>query len=71
MGVNVSNPLTADHGKPFFFTFSCMFLAVMSIANAIVTILRCFACRPDLKTYHSLQHENQPVLPEYLFRFSQ
>lgn len=35
MGVNVSNPLTADHGKPFFFTCSCMFLAVMSIANAV------------------------------------
>lgn len=33
-GVNVSNPLAADHGSPFFLTLSCMFRAVMSIARA-------------------------------------
>lgn len=34
MGVNVSKPLTADHGSPFFLTASCMFRAVMSTARA-------------------------------------
>jgi hypothetical protein len=34
MGVNVSKPFTADQGRPFFFTSSCMFRAVMSTANA-------------------------------------
>jgi len=34
MGVNVSNPFTADHGSPFFLTSSCIFLAVMSMARA-------------------------------------
>jgi hypothetical protein len=34
IGVNVSKPLTADHGSPFFFTSSCRFRAVMSTAKA-------------------------------------
>lgn len=34
IGVKVSNPLTADHGKPAFFTTSCRLRAVMSIARA-------------------------------------
>ena len=34
MGVKVSKPFTADQGKPFFLTSSCMFRAVMSTARA-------------------------------------
>ena len=34
MGVNVSKPLTALQGWPFFLTTSCMFRAVMSTARA-------------------------------------
>lgn len=34
MGVKVSKPLTALHGRPFFLTSSWRFLAVMSTARA-------------------------------------
>ena len=34
IGVNVSKPLTALHGRPFFFTSSCRLRAVMSTASA-------------------------------------
>lgn len=39
IGVKVSKPFAADHGKPFFFTASCMFRPVMSIAKAIIRII--------------------------------
>ena len=35
MGVKVSKPLTALQGKPFFFTSSWRFLAVISTASAM------------------------------------
>lgn len=38
-GVKVSKPFAADHGKPFFFTASCMFRPVISIAKAIIRII--------------------------------
>lgn len=34
IGVKVSKPFTADQGRPFFFTSSCMLRAVMSTAKA-------------------------------------
>jgi hypothetical protein len=36
-GENVSNPLAVDQGNPFFLTASWTFLAVISIARAIIS----------------------------------
>lgn len=35
MGVKVSKPFTADQGRPFFLTSSCILRAVMSTAKAM------------------------------------